>query len=244
MNSRLRDSEAQPFVSTGQLPPTGRVEQLVDEAYRLFGANREGQVSDVYPALTRVPPDLFGICVVSTSGAVHAAGNAKYEFSIMSVSKPFVFALVCDRVGVDEMHDHVGANATGRAFNSLAAVEAGPDGRTNPMVNSGAIATTSLTPGGSIEEKWRYLGEGLSRFAGRDLALKGEVFESASRTNHRNQGIAQLLQAEGRIYMKPAEAVDLYTRQCSLSVTARDLAVMGARRWPAEASIRLPVSTW
>jgi glutaminase len=228
VNTRVRKTEAPPFVSTGQLPPTPRVVQLVDEAYRLFGANHEGQVSGVYPALTRVPPNLFGICVVSTSGAVYAAGNSDYEFSIMSVSKPFVFALVCDRVGVDEMHDLVGANATGRAFNSLAAVEASPDGRTNPMVNSGAIATTSLTPGESSEEKWRWLREGLSRFAGRDLALNDDVFESASQTNHRNQGIAHLLQTEGRIYTKPAEAVDLYTRQCSLNVTAHDLAVMGA----------------
>ena len=228
MNTRVREVDTQPFVSTGQLPPTGRVVQLVDEAYRLFRGDGEGEVSDVYPALMRVSPDLFSICVVNTNGAVHVAGDADVEFSIMSVSKPFVFALVCDRVGVDEVHDLIGANATGRAFNSLAAVEASPDGRTNPMVNSGAIATTSLAPGANVAEKWRRLREGLSSFAGRDLSLNEEVFESASQTNHRNQSIAQLLQTEGRIYMKPAEAVDLYTRQCSLNVTARDLAAMGA----------------
>jgi len=228
VNTRVREVDTQPFVSTGQLPPTGRVVQLVDEAYRLFRGDGEGEVSDVYPALMRVSPDLFSICVVNTNGAVHVAGDADVEFSIMSVSKPFVFALVCDRVGVDEVHDLIGANATGRAFNSLAAVEASPDGRTNPMVNSGAIATTSLAPGANVAEKWRRLREGLSSFAGRDLSLNEEVFESASQTNHRNQSIAQLLQTEGRIYMKPAEAVDLYTRQCSLNVTARDLAAMGA----------------
>jgi glutaminase len=146
----------------------------------------------------------------------------------MSVSKPFVFALVCDHVGVDEIHDLVGANATGRAFNSVAAVEFSPDGRTNPMVNSGAIATTSLAPGANVEDKWRRLREGLSSFAGRDLSLNEEVFESASQTNYRNQSIARLLESEHRIYMNPAEAVELYTRQCSLNVTARDLAAMGA----------------
>jgi len=228
MNTRVREVETEAFVSTGHLPPAGRVVQLVDEAHRLFKSNGDGEVSDVYPALTRVSPDLFGICVVSTTGAVHAAGDADVEFSIMSVSKPFVFALVCDLVGVDEIHDLVGANATGRAFNSVAAVESSPDGRTNPMVNSGAIATTSLVPGADIAEKWRRLQEGLSGFAGCDLSLNDEVFGSASRTNHRNQSIARLLESEHRIYMEPAEAVDLYTRQCSLNVTARDLATMGA----------------
>jgi glutaminase len=228
MNTRVRGVDTQPFVSTGQLPPTSRVVQLVDEAYRLFGTDVEGEVSDVYPALTRVSPDLFGICVVSTTGGIHAAGEAGFEFSIMSVSKPFVFALVCDHVGVDEIHDLVGANATGRAFNSVAAVEFSPDGRTNPMVNSGAIATTSLAPGANVEDKWRRLREGLSSFAGRDLSLNEEVFESASQTNYRNQSIARLLESEHRIYMNPAEAVELYTRQCSLNVTARDLAAMGA----------------
>jgi glutaminase len=228
LNTRVREVDAEPFVSTGHLPPTNRVVRLVDEAHRLFGTIGEGELSNVYPALTQVPPDLFGICVVSTSGAVHATGDADVEFSIMSVSKPFVFALVCDRVGADEVHDLVGANATGRTFNSLAAVEASPDGRTNPMVNSGAIATTSLTPGATVSEKWHRLREGLSNFAGRDLSLNEEVFESASQTNHRNQSIANLLKTQERIYMKPAEAVDLYTRQCSLNVTARDLATMGA----------------
>ena len=145
MNTRVPETEAPSFVSTGRLPPTPRVVRLVDEAHRLFGANHDGRVSDVYPALTRVPSDLFGICVVSTAGAVYAAGDADYEFTIMSVSKPFVFALLCDQVGIEKVRDLVGANATGRAFNSLAGIEASADGRTNPMVNSGAIATTSLT---------------------------------------------------------------------------------------------------
>jgi glutaminase len=119
-------------------------------------------------------------------------------------------------------------NATGQAFNSLAAVEQGEGGRTNPMVNAGAIATTSLVPGASLEAKWQFIRDGLSRFAGRELPLNDEVYASASATNYRNQGIARLLQSYGRISMDPAEATDLYTRQCSHNVSARDLAVMGA----------------
>jgi glutaminase len=110
----------------------------------------------------------------------------------------------------------------------VAAVERSADGRTNPMVNSGAIATTSLVPGATREAKWAAIQSGLSRFAGRDLALNDEILASASQTNFRNRGVAELLHSRGRVYCDPAEAVDLYTRQCSLEVSARDLAVMGA----------------
>jgi glutaminase len=96
------------------------------------------------------------------------------------------------------------------------------------MVNAGAIATTSLVPGEGPEEKWRFILDGLSRFAGRRLQLNDEVFASASATNHRNQAIARFLQSRGCIYADPAEAVDLYTRQCALNINVRDLAVMGA----------------
>jgi glutaminase len=126
------------------------------------------------------------------------------------------------------VHRRIGANATGLPFNSLEAIEQSGDGRTNPMVNAGAIATTSLVPGATTEAKWQFIQEGLSRFAGRALALHDEVFASASETNHRNQSIARLLQSYERLYSDPAEAVDLYTRQSSLAVTARDLAAMGA----------------
>jgi glutaminase len=119
-------------------------------------------------------------------------------------------------------------NSTGLPFNSLAAIEQSPDGRTNPMVNSGAIATTSLVPGATAEAKWQLIHEGLSRFAGRELSVDTKMYESASETNHRNQSIARLLQSYERIYCDPAEAIDLYTRQCSLSVSASDLATMGA----------------
>jgi glutaminase len=96
------------------------------------------------------------------------------------------------------------------------------------MVNSGAIATTSLAPGETSEDKWRFIHDGLSGFAGRTLSLNAEVYRSASESNHRNRSIARLLQSYGRIYCDPDEALDLYTRQSSLNVSARDLAVMGA----------------
>ena len=144
-----------PFVSTGRLAPAELVGSLVAEAHRRSRANDEGAVSQVYPALARVPPDLFGICIAGASGSVYTAGDAEVAFSIMSVSKPFVFALVCESLGADEARRRLGVNSTGLAFNSLTAVEQSADGRTNPMVNPGAIAATSLVPGATAEAKWR-----------------------------------------------------------------------------------------
>jgi glutaminase len=223
----VAEQTERPYVSTGHLPEAEAVQKLVSDAHRRFKSNSDGQNSQVYPALARVPSDLFGICVVGTSGSVYGAGDVEYEFSIMSVSKPFVFALVCETIGPEMARDKLGANATGLPFNSLAAIEQG-GGRTNPMVNAGAIATTSLAPGATAESKWQFIHDGLSRFAGRKLPLNEEVYASASDTNFRNRSIARLLQSYDRIYCDAKLATDLYTRQCSLNVSARDLAVMGA----------------
>jgi glutaminase len=222
------DLDPPAFVSTGTLPTHETVQRLVTEAHERFRGNREGSNAEVYPALAAIPPGLFGVCVASTSGRLYAAGDHAHLFTIMSVSKPFVFALVCERRGPDEVRRFVGVNSTGLPFNSIVAIEQSADGRTNPMVNSGAIATTSLALGEDREARWRFLHEGLSRFAGRDLSLDEEVHRSALATNERNRSIARLLHGLGRLGCDPIEATDLYTRQCSLAVSARDLAVMGA----------------
>jgi glutaminase len=223
-----RDEAGDSYVSTGHLPSPDRVRALLVDAYERFKANAEGANSQVYPALAAVPRGLFGACVVATSGAVHAVGDAAYEFSIMSVSKPFVFALVCQLLGPERVREKLGVNSTGLPFNSLSAVERNTDGRTNPMVNAGAIATTSLVPGATADARWRFIHEGLSRFAGRALAVNSAVYASAMETNDRNQSLARLLRSYGQIDIDPSEAIDLYTRQCSLDVSATDLAVMGA----------------
>ena len=131
----IEEQAERPCFSTGRLPDAETVQTLMSDAHRRFKSNTDGQNSQntqVYPALARVPSDLFGVCVVVTSGSVYAAGDTEHEFSIMSVSKPFVFALVCETIDPEEARDKPGANATGPAFNSLAAIEHG-GGRTNPM---------------------------------------------------------------------------------------------------------------
>jgi glutaminase len=228
VQQNLGRENIQELVSTGKLPPRAQLEQIVNETYALVKTVDNGQNAQHYPALARVPRDLFGICLAGISGETYAVGDADVEFTIMSVAKPFIFALVCEALGAAQVRAQIGVNATGLPFNSVMAVELHPDHLTNPMVNSGAIATTSLAPGTTVEEKWQFIQAGLARFAGRTLSLNEEVYASAMESNHRNRGIAQLLQGFGHIYDDPIEAVDLYTRQSSLNVTVKDLAIMSA----------------
>jgi glutaminase len=139
-----------------------------------------------------------------------------------------VFALICQVVGEDNAREKLGVNSTGLPFNSVVGIERSSDGTTNPMVNAGAIAAASLAPGATADEKWQFIRNGLSRFAGRSLALNREVYESEAAANQRNQAMASLLQGYDRIYFDPLQATDIYTKQCSLNVTAKDLAVMAA----------------
>src|SRR5262245_42775422 len=210
-------------VSTGRLPGREQVIRIANEAYERYRGVDDGEVANYIPALGRERRDLFGICVADIDGSWHSVGDAEHEFSIQSVSKPFVFALVCQAIGADEARRKIGVNATGLPFDSVMAIDLNPQRTMNPMVNAGAIATTSLVPGASAEEKWRNVRDGLSRFAGRALALDEEVYASEAASNQRNRGIARLLEGYGRMYCDALEATDVYTKQCSLKVTAKDL---------------------
>ncbi|MFY9975563.1 MAG: glutaminase A [Chromatiaceae bacterium] len=217
-----------PCVSTGRLPDPVLVREHVARAHARFRSVEEGENADYIPALAAVPRHLFGICVAGTRGDIFAVGDSDQAFSIQSVSKPFMFALVCQAIGEAEARAKLGVNSTGLPFNSVIAVERTGDGLTNPMVNAGAIATTSLAPGETVQDKWRFILEGFSRFAGRSLVLDEAVYRSEAATNQANLDVAGLLAGYQRIYFDPVEATDIYTRQCALSVTARDLAVMAA----------------
>lgn len=215
-------------VSTGLLPARETTQACLDEAYEVFRDVPDGAVSTVYPALAAAEPHRFGLALVAVTGSVATAGDAAVAFSIMSVAKPFVFALACELHGVERVRRLVGVNATGMAFDSAVPLERDPHGRTNPMVNAGAIATTSLVTGRGVEERWEALRDALSQFAGRRLELDEDVLRSARATNHRNRALANMLAAAGALEGQAMDAVEVYTRQSCLSVTTTDLAVMGA----------------
>lgn len=213
---------------TGGLPEWTEVESLVEAAYRRCRSESGGVVADYIPVLAQADPNWFGVCVAEVNGGVHSAGDAGVEFSIQSISKAFVYALVCESLGHEAVAERIGVNNTGLPFNSVIAIELNDGHPMNPMVNAGAIATTALVPGSTSEDRWNAILSGLSEFAGRTLQVDETVYQSEAQTNQRNRAIARLLESYGRIDLDPLEVVDVYTRQCSLRVTATDLAVMGA----------------
>lgn len=213
---------------TGTLPAESSVRSLVDEVHERYRGLREGTVADYIPALASADPDLFAVSLVEAAGPMHTAGDTGVAFAIQSISKAFVLALVLDAIGHERVHAVVGVNNTGLPFNSVIALELNSGSPMNPMVNAGAIATTALMPGRDGAEKLEAVREGLSAFAGRRLALDEGVLASESGSNHRNRGITDLLTGYERLRIPAEDALEAYTRQCSLLVTADDLAVMGA----------------
>ena len=180
-------------VSTGVLPPDIDVEALISAGYERFLPLDEGAVADYIPALAAASPSAFGVCVAGVRGRLFSIGDADQEFAIESISKLFVFALVCHSLGHEEARRKLGVDSTGLPFNSVMAIELNADRTMNPLVNAGAMATTSLVPGRTADEKFESIVAALSRFAGRRLAMDKDVYESEAATNDRNRGIAQRL---------------------------------------------------
>ena len=215
-------------VSTGRLSSRDEALALLRDEHQRAAAHTGGQVASYIPALAEADPAWFGSCVAGVDGTVLEVGDSALAFSVQSVSKPFVFALVLEARGVGLAREVLGLNATGLPFDSVVAMELQDCRTTNPMVNAGAIATASWAPGTTAQDRWRFVSAGLSDFAGRGLGVDERVLASERATNRRNRGIAHLLAAYDVLGCDPEVAVDVYTQQCSLSVTARDLALMAA----------------
>jgi glutaminase len=154
-------------VSTGVLPPDTDVKALITAGYERYLDLDEGAVADYIPALAAASPSAFGVCVAGVHGRLFSIGDADQEFAIESISKLFVFALVCHTLGHEEARRKLGVNSTGLPFNSVMAIELNDDRTMNPLVNAGAMATTSLVPGTTADEKFESIIAAMSRFAGR-----------------------------------------------------------------------------
>jgi glutaminase len=204
------------------------MQAAVDEAHAKYRDLKEGKNADYIPVLARVPSELFGIVVVTVDGKVYAAGDSDHSFSIQSVAKPFTAALVMEEEGVGAVREKIGVEPTGMPFNSIIAIELHQQRSINPLVNAGAIAAVSMLEASSADERWRKILDWYSALAGEPLALIDEVYVSEAETNYRNRAIANLLYNYGRLYSEPMEATDVYTKQGSVGVTARQLAMMGA----------------
>jgi glutaminase len=203
------------------------IQAAMIRAYDKYKGLNEGKNADYIPALAEVPSNYFGIAVVTGDGKVYQAGDATQLFSIQSVSKPITAALVMKESGSKLIEDSVGVDATGQVFNSITAVEQYRGKEMNPLVNPGAIATVGNVKG-TPDEVWNKILGIHSDMAGHQLAVNQPVYESEAATNQRNRAIGALMSAYERFPSDPAVAVDLYTRQCSINVSAVDLANMAA----------------
>jgi glutaminase len=181
-----------------------------------------GALADYIPELAHADPDWFGIVLESHDGDAYAAGDAGTAFTIQSISKPFVYALALEQLGLDAVDAHVGCEPSGEPFNAIS-LEPGTGRPVNPMVNAGAILTTALVDGG-----FERIAHGLSAFAGRPLQVDEAVYASEHRTGDRNRAIAHLMRGAGSLTADVEETLDAYFRQCALLVSAADLAVMAA----------------
>jgi glutaminase len=213
----------------GAAEPTAKdFQRVVDAAYAKYKDLKDGRNADYIPILTETPSDLFGVVIVTKDGKVYQAGDVDYVFSIQSVSKPFTAALVMTEQSPAVLKEKIGVEPTGLPFNSKLALEIYKARSVNPLVNAGAIAAVSLVQATSEQERWNKVQQNLSDFAGRPLTVLEKVYESEYTTAFGNRAIANLLYNSGRLYSDPEEALRVYTRECSVGVSARDLGFMGA----------------
>lgn len=210
------------------IPAASILKQAVDEAHRRFTNIKDGKNADYIPYLAKIPSKLFGIAIATVDGNVIEAGDTQFAFAIESISKVFNMALVMEDVGSVALRKKIGADPTGEPFNSVMAIELHRGKPLNPCVNAGAMATVSLVRASSADDRWTRIFKNMCDFAGRSLSLNEEVYKSEAATNQHNRGIAWLLNSYGYMYSDPMEACDVYTKGCSVDITAVDLAVMGA----------------
>jgi glutaminase len=189
--------------------------------------DRSGAVADYIPPLALADPNSFGIAITTTEGHSYEVGDSRERFTIQSMSKPFTYGLALQDQGFEGVDAKVGVEPSGEAFNSISlAPESGRP--LNPMINAGAITSASLVAGASAAERERRVVDFYGSFAGRSLEVDTEVYESERDTGHRNRAIGHMLRAVGVLENDPEQALDLYFRQCSVSVDCHDLSLMAA----------------
>ncbi len=204
-------------------------EQVVSEGYLKFKDFATGENAKYIPVLANVPSDLFGVALATARGNVWTAGDCDVPFALQSVSKPFTAALCIEQEGSAQcLLDKIGVANTGFPFNSILATQFFGCPSVNPMLNAGAIASASMIKGGNTAKRFETLLNWYMRCSGSTLSMLTDVYKSEAASNYNNRALAYILAAAGRVYCDPLEATDLYTRQCSVGVTVKQLAQMGA----------------
>ncbi|MEZ0338982.1 glutaminase A [Mycobacterium sp. pV006] len=203
------------------------VQRYLDRIRAEHASIDDGVLADYIPELAGVDPDKFALSLSMADGFGYESGDASCEFTIQSISKPLTYALALDQIGVEAVDTKIGVEPSGEAFNEIS-VDRGTKIPKNPMINAGAIAAVSLVPGSSPDEKFALIQDYYSAFVGRRLELDDQVYRSEKATGSRNRAIGYMLESFGVLDDDPDDVLDVYYRQCSLRVTATDLAAMGA----------------
>lgn len=205
------------------------IQAALETAHKKFSTETSGHNADYIPYLAKVPSNLFGIAACLPGGEVIAVGDTDYKFGIESVSKVPTAILAMNQTSAHEVLDKIGADATGLPFNSIMAILLENDHPSTPLVNAGAISACSMVkPTGDSDGKWRAIRNFIEALAGSGVEVLDELYRSETETNFNNKSIAWLLRNYNRIYDDPELSLDLYTRQCSIGVTAKQLAIMAS----------------
>jgi glutaminase len=199
----------------------------VTELWNKYKDLDDGTVASYIPELAKADPKWFGVSIVSVQGQSIDAGDFNQQFTIQSVSKPFVFGMGLESFGRDHVLSKIGVQPIGEAFNSITLDEVS-NRPFNPMINAGAIAAADLIEGKDFPARVTHLLDTFSRYCGREVFVNSSVYASERATGHRNRAIGHLMLNFGMVGERIEETLDLYFQQCSIMVTSHDLAVMGA----------------
>lgn len=203
-----------------------QIEEAAQEAFKQFKDNTDGKNADYIPYLANIDKNLFGISICLLDGRIITLGDSSYRFGIESVSKVHTAILALRQYGAQKLLEMIGADATGLPFNSIMAILLEKDHPSTPLVNAGAITACSMVqPVGDSDKKWEAIVSNITDLCGSAPQLIDELYKSETATNFNNRSIAWLLKNYNRIYDDPDMSLDLYTRQCSLGVTALQLSV-------------------
>ncbi len=206
--------------------PAPILEALDSLRARLLGLD-DGKVADYIPELRHVDPDSFGICIATHDGYVYEVGDSRQAFTVQSISKPLTYGLALEQKGEDAVLAKIGVEPSGDAFNAIS-LQPQTGAPLNPLINAGAIAACGLIAGDTRDDKTARIVDAFSRYAGRQLDIDERVYASESATGHRNRAIGWMLRNFAILDDDPTPALETYFRQCSIRVTCRDLALIGA----------------
>ncbi|MDM3324042.1 glutaminase A [Citrobacter sp. Cb080] len=216
------------FSATTLAQTTPDYAKLIDQAHQKYKSNHDGKVADYIPALATYSPNNFAITIATVDGKIYQVGDVNKPFPMESLSKVFTMALAMEQHGPQVVLEKLGANATGMPFNSGLAVELTKGAPENPLVNAGAMSTVSLIEAKDKTDRWNKILDNLNVWADATLTVNEPVFKSEMETNQHNQALAKLMESYNSFYGNTDDAVEIYTRQCSVDITVEQLAKMGA----------------